>query len=431
MDAPQNPPGTPEAQEGERPLRLVVGLCGGIAAYKAVFVIRELRELGHRVDVVPTRAALRFVGRPTLEAVSGAPVTDDVFDDVAEVRHVALGQRADAIVVAPATANTIARMAAGLADDLLGTTLLASRAPIVIAPAMHTEMWEHPATRANTALLAERGAVFVGPDSGRLTGSDSGRGRLAEPAEIVRAVLAAARSAPQAPVGDLEGPRDLAGLRLLVTAGGTREALDPVRFLGNRSSGRQGAALAARARARGAEVTLLAANLEDRPPEGVRVLETPDAAGMAAACARLAPSQDVIVMAAAVADYRPSEVSEGKLRKEELGEELVLRLARTPDILASLSAARAPGQTIVGFAAETEADERARLRLGRAKIARKGCDLLVVNRVGWHEGFSTPDNAVEILDRDGRLVRRHAGSKSSVAEAVLDAVLEHRREPRA
>lgn len=402
-------------------LRVVVGISGGIAGYKAVQVVRDLVLAGHHVDVVPTPAALRFVGRPTLEAISRNPVTSDVFDDVAEVRHVALGQRADVVVIVPATANTIAKLATGLADDLLGTTVLASTAPLVVAPAMHTEMWQNAATQANIERLAARGAIIVGPDSGRLTGTDDGPGRLAETGAIVAAVLAAASGRETAGQAPRDG-HDLAGRRILVTAGGTREPLDPVRYLGNRSSGRQGVALAARAAARGAEVTLIAAHLEVPLPEGVTVVEVSSAAQLAEACAEIAPRSDVIVMAAAVADYRPQGVSEEKIKKEQTGDELSITLTKNPDILRDLAASRSEGQTIIGFAAETATDDETLLELGRAKIARKGADYLVVNRVGWHEGFQRDDNRVVIVAASGDVVRRHEGDKMSVADAILDLV---------
>lgn len=401
--------------------RIVVGVAGGIAAYKAVQVVRELVLLGHDVHVVPTDSALRFVGRPTFEAISRNPVTSDLFDDVEQVRHVALGQRADVIAVVPATANMMAKIAAGLADDLLGTTLLASAAPLVIAPAMHTEMWVHPATQANAARLDARGVTIVGPGDGRLTGDDSGPGRLEELDAIVGAILAAARRG----VGerrDREQGRDLSGLRILVTAGGTREPLDPVRFLGNRSSGRQGAAIAARASERGAEVTLVAANLEVLPPEGIQLVTVSTAAEMAQACAGIAGRQDVIVMAAAVADYRPAEVAEGKITKEQAGETLTITFTKNPDILQELSSARAEGQTIIGFAAETEPDDAKLLERARAKLARKGCDYLVLNRVGWTQGFQQADNEVQILAAGGEVVARGAGDKMSVADLILDLV---------
>ncbi|GGA57318.1 phosphopantothenoylcysteine decarboxylase [Pseudoclavibacter endophyticus] len=410
-----------EESDNGRAFRVVVGVTGGIAAYKAVQVVRDLVLAGHHVDVVPTESALRFIGRPTFEAISHNPVTSDLFDDVAEVRHVALGQRADVIAVVPATANSIARLANGLADDLLGTTALASTAPLVIAPAMHTEMWQHPATQANVERLAARGAIIVGPDSGQLTGDDVGPGRLAESETIVSAIERAAGRADASRAAAARS-HDLAGRTVLVTAGGTREPLDPVRFLGNRSSGRQGVAIAARAAARGADVTLVAANLEVGVPDGVHVVEVSTAAQMAETCAEIAPRREVIIMAAAVADYRPDRVSDSKIKKEQSGDELTIAFTKNPDILRDLSAARVDGQIIVGFAAETAADDDELLELGRAKIARKGCDYLAVNRVGWHEGFQRDENSVVILAADGDVVRRHEGDKMSVADAILDVV---------
>ena len=391
-------------------LNVVVGVTGGIAAYKAVNVIRGLVLAGHDVHVVATEAALRFVGKPTLEAISRNIVHTDLYEGVAEVRHVAIGQAADLIVIAPATANTIAKLAAGIADDLLGNTVLASRAPVVIAPAMHTEMWQHPATVHNITVLRSRGVTVVGPGVGQLTGADSGPGRLEEPEEIVRAALA------------VLAPKDLAGHRILVTAGGTREPLDPVRFLGNRSSGKQGIALALAAAARGAEVTLIGANLEVATPAWIRVLHVGSTLELAAAVKDAAAEVDVVIMAAAVADYRPAVIAESKIKKELVGDRLTIELVKNPDILAKLAEARRPGQLIVGFAAETEQDADALLALGRAKIARKGCDLLVLNRVGWTEGFGTDINSVVVLDRLGDIVMEASGSKRSVAERTLDAV---------
>ena len=391
-------------------LNIVVGVTGGIAAYKAVNVIRGLVLAGHDVHVVATDAALRFVGKPTLEAISRNIVHTDLYEGVAEVRHVAIGQAADLIVIAPATANTIANMAAGLADDLLGNTVLASRAPVVIAPAMHTEMWQHPATVHNIAVLRSRGVTVVGPAVGQLTGADSGPGRLEEPEEIVRAALA------------VLAPKDLAGRRILVTAGGTREPLDPVRFLGNRSSGKQGVAMALAAVARGAEVTLIGANLEVATPASIRVLHVGSTLELAAAVEDAAAHVDVVIMAAAVADYRPSVIADSKIKKELVGDRMTLELVKNPDILAKLAEARRPGQVIVGFAAETEQDADALLALGRSKVARKGCDLLVLNRVGWTEGFGADTNSVVVLDRLGDIVMEASGSKRSVADSTLDAV---------
>ncbi|KQO99842.1 bifunctional phosphopantothenoylcysteine decarboxylase/phosphopantothenate--cysteine ligase CoaBC [Leifsonia sp. Leaf264] len=404
-------------------LNVVVGITGGIAAYKAVNVVRSLVLAGHDVHVVATDAALRFVGRPTLEAISRNPVHTELYEGVAEVRHVAIGQAADLIVIAPATANTIAKLAAGIADDLLGNTVLASTAPLVIAPAMHTEMWQNPATVDNIATLRGRGVHVVGPAVGQLTGRDSGPGRLEEPEVIVAAALAvhAEHAARLAASGDLSGRR------VVVTAGGTREPLDPVRFLGNRSSGRQGVAIATAASARGAAVTLIAAHLEVQPPSDVALVEVSTAVELQQAVADAAVDADIIVMAAAVADYRPTSVAESKIKKETQGDTLELSLVKNPDILAELGAARRSGAyprlRLIGFAAETEADDAALLELGRAKIARKGADLLVVNRVGWNEGFATDGNSVVVLDGAGAIVSEAAGSKMSVADRILDAIV--------
>lgn len=389
-------------------MNIVVGVSGGIAAYKAVALIRTLVLAEHDVHVVATESALKFVGLPTLEAISRNPVHHEVFEDVAQVRHVALGQAADVVVIAPATANTIARLAAGFADDLLGTTVLASTAPLVIAPAMHTEMWQNAATVHNIQTLRERGVRIVGPGTGQLTGSDSGPGRLAEPEEIFEAVLAAVQ------------PLDLVGKSVLVTAGGTREPIDPVRFIGNRSSGKQGVAIASAAAARGADVTLVGANLSVPVPSTVTFVSVGSAEELGAATISAAKSADVIVMAAAVADYRPDAVAGDKIKKSAQGDELELRLVKTGDILASLSEHRKDGQVLIGFAAETERDDDKLLELGRAKIARKGCDLLVVNRVGWTEGFGTDGNTITVLNLAGDIVMEASGTKLSVAGRILD-----------
>ncbi|TFB96732.1 bifunctional phosphopantothenoylcysteine decarboxylase/phosphopantothenate--cysteine ligase CoaBC [Cryobacterium sp. HLT2-28] len=394
---------------------IVVGITGGIAAYKAVNIVRAFVLRGDSVHVVATPAALRFIGKPTLEAISRNPVHTDLYEGVAEVRHVAIGQSADLIVVAPATANTIAKLACGLADDLLGNTILASTAPLVIAPAMHTEMWNNAATRANVATLRERGVVVVGPGTGRLTGADSGAGRMEEPSAIVAAALAALAAADRGGT-----PGDLAGKRIVISAGGTREPLDPVRFLGNRSSGKQGVALAEAAAARGADVVLVAANLEVPAPANVDVRLVSSAADLERTMTEAAAEADVIIMAAAVADYRPSEVRAEKIKKVDTGDTLVLTLVRNPDILAGLAAVRRPGQIVIGFAAETEADPGLLLELGREKAARKGCDYLVLNRVGWTEGFASERNEVRVLNRHGDIVIEVSGSKMSVAERILD-----------
>ncbi|MBW4041405.1 MAG: bifunctional phosphopantothenoylcysteine decarboxylase/phosphopantothenate--cysteine ligase CoaBC [Acidobacteria bacterium] len=406
-------------------MKVVVGITGGIAAYKAVGVVRALVLGGHDVHVVPTQAALRFVGRPTLEAISRNPVESDLYEGVAEVRHVALGQTADLIVIAPATANTLAKLAAGLADDLLGTTVLASTAPLVVAPAMHTGMWANAATQANVRTLESRGVVIVGPENGQLTGSDSGAGRMSEPAEIVAAALDAAVAAdPDLDRSEVPVPDDrLAGRKILISAGGTREPLDPVRFLGNSSTGSQGVALAEEARDRGADVVLLAANLEVPAPVGVRIVAVTTAESMLEAATREAADADLVIMAAAVADYRPAETAQSKLKKDELGDSVTVELVRNPDVLASLAANRpGPGQVVVGFAAETEHDAQRLLALGREKIARKGADFLVLNEVGFERGFGPGDTAVTVIDRAGAVVGAAIGPKPSVAAAILDLV---------
>jgi phosphopantothenoylcysteine decarboxylase/phosphopantothenate--cysteine ligase len=399
---------------------VVVGVTGGIAAYKTVQLVRTLVLDGHDVHVVPTADALRFVGQPTWEAISRHPVTTSVHEDVAHVRHVALGQAADLVIVAPATANTLAKMAAGLADDLLGNTLLATTAPVVVAPAMHTEMWLHPATQHNIAVLRERGVHIVGPDDGQLTGTDSGPGRMSEPDVIATAALAVAASEKH----------DLAGLRVLVTAGGTREPIDPVRFIGNRSSGKQGVALALAAADRGADVVLIAAHVDEGAAAAasthprIELARAATAAELGDAVAAAAATSDVVVMAAAVADYRVADVSERKLSKDAApGAGLVLELVETDDILRRLVDERRDGQTIVGFAAETVADRDELLERGRRKRARKGVDLLAVNAVGWSSGFERDDNALVILDRHDRIAAEPKGSKRETAEGLWDAVI--------
>jgi len=410
-------------------MNIVVGITGGIAAYKAVNVVRALVLAGHDVQVVATEGALRFVGRPTLEAISRNPVHSELYEGVAEVRHVAIGQAADVIVVAPATANSIAKITVGLADDLLGNTILASKAPLILAPAMHTEMWQNPATVANIATLRGRGVTIVGPGTGQLTGADSGPGRMAEPDEIVATVLAAVTGPGTHEAGDArETPaaKDLAGRRVLITAGGTREPLDPVRFIGNRSSGKQGVALARAAAARGADVNLIVANLDDGVldllPGSVAVERVSTTLELQEAALLAAGTADLIIMAAAVADYRPESIAEHKIKKETQGDSLELRLVKNPDILRELTSSRHDGQVIVGFAAETETDPDALLALGVAKRQRKGVDFLVVNRVGWTETFASDDNAVIVLDATGRNVAQANGDKQSVANRILDVV---------
>ena len=402
---------------------VVVGVTGGIAAYKTVHLVRALVTNGHEVHVVPTANALHFVGATTWEAVSRHPVTTSVHDDVAEVRHVALGTSADLVIVAPATANTLAKMAAGIADDLLGVTLLATTAPVVVAPAMHTAMWEHAATQANIRTLRERGVHVVGPADGPLTGGDAGPGRMTEPDDILAAALQVADAAAS---GDLTDLADLAASAVAVSTGGTREPIDPVRYLGNRSSGRQGAALALAAADRGARVTLIAAHVDDgvldaalRHPRIV-VERVSTTAELQVAMADAAASADIAVMVAAVADYRVAAVAPAKLRKEDGAPQL--DLVENPDILAGLVAGRRPGQVIVGFAAETADSDAELLERGRRKAARKGADLLVVNRVDGDRGFERPDNDVLIMDAAGEILAEASGPKRLVADAVWDAV---------
>jgi phosphopantothenoylcysteine decarboxylase / phosphopantothenate---cysteine ligase len=403
---------------GDRPPHVVLGVAGGIAAYKAALLLRLLTESGWEVTVVPTEAALRFVGAATWEALSGRPVHTTVWDDAAGVEHVALGRRADLVLVAPATADLLARAATGRADDLLTTTLLTATCPVVLAPAMHTEMWQHAATRANVATLRERGVLVLDPAEGRLTGPDSGPGRLPEPealAETARAVLRTG------------GRRDLAGRHVVVSAGGTREPLDPVRFLGNRSSGRQGYALAAAAAARGAAVTLVSANVELADPAGVRVVRAGTAVELEQAVRAAAASADVVVMAAAVADFRPATVAPDKIKKDPSGTSVPepIALVRNPDILAGLVAARTAGQLsvgtlLVGFAAETGDAQGDALAHARAKLVRKGADVLVLNDVSGGAVFGAGHNTIYLLTPDGAVRGPVAGTKADVAQAIWD-----------
>jgi phosphopantothenoylcysteine decarboxylase/phosphopantothenate--cysteine ligase len=392
----------------------VLGVTGGIAAYKACEVLRLLTEAHCDVTVVPTQAALKFVGAATWAALSGNRVRVDLFDDVHEVAHVRLGQQADLVLVVPATADVLARAAHGLADDLLTNVFLTSRGPVVFAPAMHTEMWTHAATVANVATLRSRGAIVIEPAVGRLTGADSGVGRLPEPAEIAevaRRVLSRGR----------DGLRpDLVGRRVVVSAGGTREALDPVRFLGNRSSGRQGYALAMTAVARGAEVTLVSANVALPDPAGAKVVRVGSADELRGAVLEAAVDADAVVMAAAVADFRPVTISASKIKKSDADPPAIV-LTRNPDVLAELGRPERAGraaQVIVGFAAETDDA----LANGRVKLASKGADLLVVNEVGAAKGFDVADNAATILAADGAVIDVPAGPKAGLADVVWDLV---------
>ncbi|WP_371651200.1 MULTISPECIES: bifunctional phosphopantothenoylcysteine decarboxylase/phosphopantothenate--cysteine ligase CoaBC [unclassified Streptomyces] len=392
--------------------KVVLGVSGGIAAYKACELLRRLTESGHDTRVVPTASALHFVGAATWSALSGHPVSTEVWNDVHEVPHVRIGQQADLVVVAPATADMLAKAAHGLADDLLTNTLLTARCPVVFAPAMHTEMWEHPATQENVATLRRRGAVVIEPAVGRLTGVDTGKGRLPEPAEIFevcRRVLARGT-----------GERDLEGRHVVVSAGGTREPLDPVRYLGNRSSGKQGYALARTAVARGARVTLIEANTGLPDPAGVDVVRVGTAVQLREAVLKAASEADAVVMAAAVADFRPESYAAGKIKKKDGQEPAPLALVRNPDILAELSADRPrPGQVVVGFAAETDDV----LANGRLKLRRKGCDLLVVNEVGERKTFGSEENEAVVLAADGAETPVPYGPKEALADVVWDLVV--------
>jgi phosphopantothenoylcysteine decarboxylase / phosphopantothenate---cysteine ligase len=398
--------------------RVVLGVGGGIAAYKACEVLRRLTESGHQVQVLPTAAALKFVGKATFEALSGLPVHTGLFEDVPEVPHVRIGQEADLVVVAPATADLMAKVAHGRADDMLTGTLLTARCPVLMIPAMHTEMWEHAATQDNVALLRSRGVVVAEPASGRLTGKDTGKGRLPEPAEIVElARLLLARPDAFA--------RHLVGKRIVVSAGGTREPLDPVRFLGNRSSGKQGYALARVAAQRGAQVTLVSAHtvaLAD--PAGVDVVNVGTALELREAVHKAAADADIVVMAAAVADFRPLSRADHKIKKSGRDPDPVA-LTRNPDVLAELVTARKAGklpagQVIVGFAAETGDESGDVLTHARAKLVRKGCDLLVVNAVGEGQAFEVEDNAGWLLAADGTERLIALGSKAQMAAEIWD-----------
>ena len=433
--------------------RIVVGVAGSVSAYKAPFVIRLLRRAGHEVEVVATAAALRFIGAPALAAVAGGPVATGLFDDPAAASHVALGERADLVVVAPASADLLARVAAGRADDMLTATILTTGAPVVLAPAMHTRMWTNPATAHNVATLRSRGLTVIDPDTGPLTGGDVGAGRLPEPERIVERALAvldavgapagagdcadAARAADAADVGAGAGRggdgAPLAGLRVVVSAGGTREPIDPVRYLGNRSSGRQGAALAAAAAAAGADVVLVAANIGPEVlalvPDGVEVIPVGTALELRDAVRGAARDADAVVMAAAVADFRPARALDVKLKKRPPGPAgaqpapPALELVANPDVLAGLAAdppRPAPGRTLlVGFAAETGDDAGDVLAHGAAKARRKGADLMAVNAVGPATGFGDVPNSVIVLDAAGAEVARAAGSKDEVARALI------------
>jgi phosphopantothenoylcysteine decarboxylase/phosphopantothenate--cysteine ligase len=408
--------GTVSESQRKVPREIVLGVSGGIAAYKAASLLRLFTESGDRVTVVPTAAALNFVGAATWEALSGRPVSTDVFDNVDSVQHVRVGQQADLVVVAPATANTLAKAAHGLADDLLTTTLLASRAPVVFAPAMHTEMWENPATQANLQTLRERGYVVLDPAVGRLTGVDSGPGRLPEPEEIFAAcqdVMSVPRDA------------DLRGKHVVVSAGGTREYLDPVRFIGNRSSGLQGYALATAAASRGATVTLVAANVTLPDPAGVTVERVVTTAELRTTVLAASGDADAVVMAAAPADFRPVTQASSKIKKAHDGTAPSIELVENPDILAELVQTRTSKRpVIVGFAAETGDADGSVMDHARSKLERKGCDLLVVNDVSEGRVFNAADSEAVIIGADGFSRAVPAGPKANIAHAVWDAIIE-------
>lgn len=405
-------------------LNVVVGVAGGIAAYKACNLIRLFKEQGHKVTAVPTESALRFVGAATFEALSGNPVSTTVFDAVDEVRHVSVGKDADLLVIAPATADLIARLAAGRADDLLTATALMATCPVVVAPAMHTEMWQHPATQANVATLRERGVIVIDPAHGRLTGSDSGPGRLPDPEQIHQLALAAVDGANFA--------RDLDGRKVVITAGGTVEDIDPVRFISNRSSGKQGFALAEMAAQRGAEVVLITGNVDDMPaPISARIVPVRSAQDMldavrAEVFADGAAAADVLVMAAAVADYRPADTATSKIKKGSADELRSIELVENPDILATVvkqrDAGDNPNLTIVGFAAETGDDKHSALEYAQQKIVRKGCDVLMCNEVGVNKVFGQPTNAGWLVNKDGGYTDVERASKLVVASAILDSL---------
>lgn len=392
--------------------RIVVGVTGGIAAYKAVSVVRELVSRGCDVTVIPTHSALLFVGIPTWEAVSRNVVHTGLFDGVAEVRHVLLGQSADLIVVAPATANALASFAAGLAGDLLGTTLLATTAPVLVAPAMHTEMWFHPSVQENMQTLRARGVHVIGPESGPLTGGDEGVGRMSEPTDIADYALS------------LLKPRLLEGKSVVISAGGTREPLDPVRYIGNQSTGHMGIALAKEALRLGATVTLVAAHLDTAPPPGVAVIHAPTHHAMREQMLSLQPKASFVVMAAAVADWLPAAAAPGKMTKQELGDTWTPVLHQASDILAELGTRKPADQVLVGFSAETEPDEVARVERGREKMRAKGADAMVVNQVGDGVGFGAVETAVTLISTASPQSLSVEGTKDSVAERLWEALLD-------
>ena len=400
---------------------VVLGVGGGIAAYKACLLARLLSEVGHEVHVVPTRAALEFVGRPTWEALSGHPVHTEVFDDVPDVEHIRLAERADAIVVAPATADLLARLAGGHADDLLTTTVLATSAPVLLAPAMHTGMWQNAATVDNVATLRRHGLVVKAPATGRLTGRDSGPGRLPDPDEIAEFVDLLI-TVPECAAAMAQ--QDLAGKRVVISLGGTREAIDPVRYLGNSSSGRMGRAIAQVAAARGADVHVVAAHVDVAMPSDVQITRIDSTEDLAEAMDDLAKQADIVIQAVAAADFAPVAV-DTKIKKHEgddaTGATMALQLHQTPDVLARICSQSVQNRVVVGFAAETAPDRDQFLKLAQAKLARKGCDLMVVNDVSDGKVFGKVGTDVTMVHQQGP-GRRITGSKSQAAVAILDEV---------
>lgn len=403
--------------------RILVGVAGGIAAYKTCSLVRLFAEAGHDVTVVPTANALQFVGEATWAALSGRPVASGVFASVHEVQHVRLGRQADLVVVAPATADLLARAAGGRADDLLTNVLLTAGCPVVMAPAMHTEMWQHPATVANVATLRSRGIAVIEPAEGRLTGPDTGKGRMPEPGEIHQIAVSVLGSPA---IATQMAGQDLAGRRVLVSAGGTRESIDPVRFLANASSGQMGVAVARAAAARGAEVHLVAAHLATVLPSGVSVELVRSTADLDQAMRASAEAADLIVMAAAPADFTPAAPVGSKIKKQE-GSGLTLELHQTTDILAGISAERRQGQVVIGFAAETAPEPSDLLELGRAKLTRKGCQLLVLNDVSGGRVFGEAATEVTIISGDGVVAHLRA-DKLIAAHAILDAAATYWKE---
>ena len=431
---------------------IIVGIGGGIAAYKAAMLLRLFSKAGHEVIAMPTITALEFVGKPTLEALSGNPVHTSVFEQIPQVNHVRQAELADAVVIAPATADLLARLASGRADDLLSATVLTTHAPVILAPAMHTQMWEHPATRENVRILRGYGYHLIEPAVGRLTGPDSGVGRLPEPEDIFEAAQRVIAEfpkgkehpsqtpgyAPTHPVhaGSVEDsdslsapsiepePGLLAGKRIVITAGGTREALDPVRFLGNRSTGKQGVALAQAARDMGASVHLIGVNLEVPAPDGVELTRVVSAADLQRAVLKSISGADALVMSAAVADFRPADYAEYKIKKTaDPNDNPVIRLVRNPDILREAVQRRQQlgggPRLIVGFAAETGSPDKTPLELGREKLTRKGCDFLAVNTVGISQGFGTDENTVTLISSLTDEAPVFSGSKGEVSRDIL------------